>query len=176
MKPNPKKKKIIGYKISTKPGKTIQEGTKSKLTMTHPTSKSTYTPAKAETGHPAYGKAGGGTDKEMNRLISDAQAKKRDVTAYGSKGLHYKAGTTTTTKTPMSHNLTIGKPTIKAVQFVKEPIYAPEKPQKPRKVKLSKRGMVSGGTTKGDKPVTNYKGGRKPVGKSLNRARITRKS
>lgn len=174
MKP-PKKKKIVGYKISTKQGKTIQTGTKSKLTMTPPSEKSTYTPSKVETGHSAYGKPGGGTNKEMNRLISDAQAKKRDVTDYSSKGLHYKAGTTTTTKTPMSHNLTIGKPTVRSVEFVKEPIYAPEKIEKKRKVKLSKRGMVAGGTTKGDKPVTNYSGGRKPTGKSLNRASITRK-
>lgn len=121
----PPKKKIVGYAVKRKPGAIVKQGAPATTSLDFEKGSTTrkYEPTKIETGHKAYGKPGGGTDKEMNALISDAQSKRRDVTDHSSKGLNYKAGTTTETKTPAKFHTSIDvKPTIRKVEFDKTPI------------------------------------------------------
>lgn len=154
----PKKgKKVVGFTTKTKAGEVVQKGSRSvelKAELPKDKYQKTYTPTKIETGHPAYGKPGGGTDKEMNKLIGEAQAKKKDVTEYSSKGLHYKAGETRiVSKDPEFSVKTDIKPTIRKVEMVKTPIY--EKGASSGG-KLKARAVTLGGSTKGDHPATKF--------------------
>lgn len=152
----PPRKKVVGYKYKTKAGEVLQKGkTDTSMEFEREKVKKTYTPEKAETGHKAYGKAGGGTDKEMNRLIKDAQEKKRDVTEYSSKGLHYKAGTTKTERTPEKFTTTMNvTPTIRKVNIEKTPIY--EKGKTSKSSKLKARDVTLGGENKKGSPANKY--------------------
>lgn len=146
----PPKKKIIGYTTKKTPGEVVQKGKPAevKMNVERETVKRTYTPAKAETGHKAYGKPGGGTDKEMNKLISDAQAKKRDVTEFSKKGLSYKAGTTTEERTPTKLSTTMKvTPEIRKVKFQQVPIYEKGK-SRASSAKLKPRDVTLGGSDK----------------------------
>ena len=156
-KPDPKKK-VTGYKIKRTPGKVVQQGKPAQLhhDFERGTSKSTYTPTKVETGHPAYGKPGGGTDKEMNSLISEAQRKRQDVTPHSSKGLSYKAGTTTTVKTPEKFNTSIKvTPKIQKVNVSKEP--------------MAVKAKSGSGSTGGLKPMSVTLGGSDKKGNPANK-------
>jgi hypothetical protein len=151
-------KKLVGVKYKRTPGAVVQKGKPSSVvqTVTRGAVTKTYTPDKAETGQKEYGKAGGGTDPEMRRLISEAQAKKRDVTEYGTKGrtkgLHYKAGTTTTSETPPSLNTTLNvHPTIRKVKDTITPIY---KTETSTGGKLKARSLTLGGSDKKGGPGT----------------------
>lgn len=161
-KPPKKKKKIVGYTSTRSPGEVVQKGKPAevKMTVEREKVKKTYTPTKVETGHPAYGKPGGGTDKEMNRLIKDAQAKKRDVTAHSSKGLNYKAGTTTVERTPTKLSTTMKvTPEIRKVKFTQKPIYEKGAAKKPAKLKA--RDVTLGGENKKGSPANKSGLGKK---------------
>lgn len=157
----PPKKKIVGYTTKKSPGEVVQKGKPAevKMNVQRETVKKTYTPTKIETGHPAYGKPGGGTDKEMNRLIKDAQSKKQDVTAHSSKGLNYKAGTTTEERTPTKLSTTMKvTPEIRKVKFTQKPIY--EKGAT-KKVKLKAMDVQLGGSGRGGDPANKSGLGKK---------------
>lgn len=161
-KPPKKKKKIIGYTQKKSPGEVVQKGKPAEVKMSFEREKvkNTYTPTKVETGHPAYGKPGGGTDKEMNKLIGEAQAKKRDVTAHSSKGLNYRAGTTTTERTPEKLHTTMKvTPEIRKVKFTKTPIY--EKGAKKAPAKLKSMDVTLGGSNKKGDPANKTGLGKK---------------
>ena|SRR5688572_25651912 len=135
---SPPKKKIVGFKVKKTPGAVVQKGKPAEVKMNFERDKvkKTYTPTTTETGNPAYGKPGGGTDKEMNRLMADAQAKRRDVTDYSSKGLNYKAGTTRTERTPEKFNTSIKvTPEIRKTNISTVPIYEKSAANKPAKLK-----------------------------------------
>ncbi|MGC3945343.1 MAG: hypothetical protein QM762_12655 [Chryseolinea sp.] len=155
--PKPKRK-IVGMKVIRKPGAVVQQGkpATADIGFEREKVKTTYTPTTIETGHKAYGKPGGGTNKEMRALIADAQSKRRDVTDYSSKGLHYKAGTTTVERTPEKFSTDIKvTPKIQKVAFDSKPVY--EKPASSRMKPLKAAAVTLGGSTKGDHPAT--KGG-----------------
>lgn len=148
------KKKIVGVKVRMKPGQVVSKGEPTKTTMSAEkgTFKEVYTPKKVETGHKAYGKPGGGTNPEMNRLIKEAQAKKRDVTDYSSKGLHYRAGETKTVETPAKLAVKADvKPTVRKWDMEQKPVYAAKKPDK-----LKPRDVTLGGSDKKGNPANKY--------------------
>lgn len=160
-KPTPKKK-VIGFKIKKTPGEVVKQGKPAevKQEFTRGTSKSTYTPTKVETGHPAYGKPGGGTDKEMNALMAESQRKRQDVTPHSSKGLSYKAGTTTTVRTPAKFNTSINvTPTIRKTNMEREPIH--EKAKTSSGGSLKPRAVTLGGSDKHGNPANKYGIGKK---------------
>lgn len=139
-------------------GDVVKKGSPTKTTMSaeRGTTTRSYKPESIETGHPAYGKPGGGTDKEMRSLIADAQAKKRDVTEYSSKGLHYKAGTTTTKETPPKFSTkTDVNPTIRKIEDKKVPLYEKASGSS-MKGKLKARAVTKGGEDKKGSPATKY--------------------
>jgi len=151
---NPPKKKVIGIKVTRTPGAVVQKGAPASVNTSFERGKSTssYAPTKVETGHPAYGKPGGGTDKEMNRLLSDAHAKKKDVTDFSSKGLTYKAGTTTRTTTPAKFHTGINvRPEIRKVNMNTTPLH--EKAKSTSGGHLKPRAVTLGGSDKKGNPA-----------------------
>jgi len=122
----PPKRKIVGFKLKKTPGAVVQKGAPAKVTQSfqHGASRSTYKPAEIETGHPAYGKPGGGTDNEMREALAEARANKQDVTKPTSKGLVYKAGETSTVKKPDVFKTQIDvTPEIRKQNISMEPVY-----------------------------------------------------
>lgn len=161
---NKPKKKVVSKVIYTRsPGEEVQKGKKAevKMTATRGTTTRTYTPSTVETGHKAYGKPGGGTNKEMNKLIEEAREKKRDVTAYSSKGLHYKAGTTTEKTTPATFKTEVKvTPSIRKVNMTAKTVTEKAKTSQSGG-NLKARAVTAGGSTKGDHPATKYGIGKK---------------
>jgi hypothetical protein len=160
------KKLIIGYKKRVIPGKSpvvpkqLQgkpEKAEVEFKFERGTTKREYTPGTIETGDPRYEKPGGGTNKEMNDAIADARRRRWDVTKPTSKGLIYKAGTTTETKTPEVTGTQIKfKPKIQVPdQVVMDPIYGRKKSANMKSPKGPKSGTAGGSDKKGN-PVTKY--------------------
>lgn len=160
-KPKPKKK-AIGYALKKTPGEVVQKGKPSQVNMSveREKVKKTYTPGTTETGDPRYGDQGGGTNKEMNKLIADARAKKQDVTAPSSKGLIYKAGTTTEERTPTKLTTTLKvTPEIRKVNIEKVPLY-----ERGKTAKLKKMSITAGGSDRGGNPANKSGiGGKKKI-------------
>jgi len=156
--PKPPVKKIVGVKYKRTPGEVVQKGKPSSVVQSVTRGKvtKTYTPTKIETGLKDYGKPGGGTDPEMNRLIREAQAKKRDVTEYGTqgrtKGLHYKAGTTTVSEEPPTMKTTLK--VTPQIAKVKDTITPITKSKATSGGKLKARSLTLGGSDKKGGPGT----------------------
>jgi hypothetical protein len=120
------KKKPIGVKVTYKT-KTYAKGGPAEVSQTfnRGAESKSYTPTSVETGHPAYGKPGGGTHGEMNKVIGDARAHGQEITKPTSQGLVYKAGTETVTKKPDEFKTSVKiNPTIKMNVPQAKPVYA----------------------------------------------------
>lgn len=141
-KQKPPGKKVIRYKNVQLPDRVVQKGKPAEVTMTaeRGTQREVYTPSKIETGHKSYGKPGGGTDPEMNRLLDKAVAEKKTVTDYSSKGLHYRAGrNVTTSESPKFATSIKVTPDLRLKQSKQVPVYeeASTSTRTPAKIKSS---------------------------------------
>lgn len=139
-KTDPKKKKVIGTKTTTSPGKTTEVTIKAaKPAETSPGSK-TYKPTDERTGAPSYGKES--KTKPTPDFVKDAQAKKQDIVE--KDGKKYRAGETTvklgrtTPATPALKVKVPGMPVTKS-----EPIYEKTLSKK-KPSKLKARAMTYG--------------------------------
>jgi len=102
-----KKKKSSSTNVEKGKGKSQSEV---ELGFERGKSKSTYKPASAETGHPAYGKPGAGS--KVRSLLDKARSAKVDI-AHDDEGKPYRAGYTTAEKEPDKFTVKLNvKPSI----------------------------------------------------------------
>ena len=114
---------------------------------------SVYVSSSAVTGDKRYGPEGGGSDPEMNRLLSQARSSGKEVTAPNKKGLRFKAGTNI--KVPGSYGVTPephkpGGGTMQkvAVQTPSGAVAGKKKTKYPKRKKTARSGVVPWLSTK----------------------------
>lgn len=148
------KKKPIKVKVTYKT-KTYAPGGPAKVeqAFSRGAETKTYTPTSVETGHPAYGRPGAGTNSEMNKVISDARAHEQEITKPTSKGLVYKAGTETMTKSPDEFKTSIKiNPAIKMAVPQYKPVYG-NMGGRPETGGFKKMSITLGGSDKKGNPA-----------------------
>lgn len=148
------KKKPIGVKVTYKT-KTYAPGGPAEVSQSFKrgAESRSYTPTTVETGHPAYGKPGAGTNSEMNKVISDARSHGQEITKPTSKGLVYKAGTETVTKSPDEFKTSVKiNPAIKMAVPQYKPTYA-KTAGRPDSGGFKKMSITLGGSDKRGNPA-----------------------
>ena len=158
----PPKKKIIGYKTTTIPGKEVVKGSTSVDMGSIPTSrpKKTYVPGDIVTGSQKYGKEGAGTYKPMVEALAKARAEKKVRTEPvklpgGKEEGRYRAGEALIEHAPGGVKTTAKiTPTMRTVEQKKTPIYAPTPTKKVGHLKPM--AVTLGGSDKRGAPANKY--------------------